>query len=158
MSNSAIISTDSPLSPSAQTMLKRLLRAMIPASEEFQVPAADDEIIFADILQTGGKQLAVANRPLEALAEQLQASPEPTSEDDADPLAEQFRSEQPELAGLLTMLTMQCYYRDDRVMKSLEMPVRAPFPEGYAVDDGDYSLLDPVRARGPIYRRVPDDH
>jgi hypothetical protein len=154
MSDSEIIGSDSPLSPSAQSALKRLLRAMIPASEEFAVPGADDDAIFADILRTGGGQLAVANPLLESLAKQIPDYPE--TEDGGDPLAEQFRREHADLAGLLTMLTMQCYYRDDRVMRSLEMPVRAPFPEGYEIDDGDYSLLDPVRARGRIYRQVPD--
>lgn len=157
MSNSEIISSDGPLSSPAREVLKRLLRAMIPASEEFQVPAADDDAIFADILHTGGKQLTIANRALESLAQQIPDYPVSDAEGDGDPLADRFRSEHPDLASLLTMLTMQCYYRDDRVMKSLHIPVRPPFPEGYEIDDGDYSLLDPVRARGAIYRRVSDD-
>ena len=31
----------------------------------------------------------------------------------------------------------------------------APFPKGYALEQGDWSLLDPVRARGRIWRGVP---
>jgi hypothetical protein len=55
---------------------------------------------------------------------------------------------------LLTRIILQCYYRDDRVMRSLEMEVRPPFPQGFAVEQGDWSLLDPVRARPPLYREV----
>ena len=69
--------------------------------------------------------------------------------------AEQFRTAHPELAGLAISLICQCYYRDERVLTSLGMAPRPPFPEGFEVEDGDWSLLDPVRARGPIYRSVP---
>ena len=44
--------------------------------------------------------------------------------------------------------------RSARVLESLGTPPRPPFPEGYEVDQGDWSLLDPVRNRGPIYRPV----
>lgn len=152
MSNSTIISSDSPLSPDAKSALLTLLRAMIPASEAFNVPGADDPDIVADVLRTGGAALALLNEPLEALQAQFAAQPE-----QQDAQIETFRSQQSELISLLTMLTLQCYYRDDRVMASLEMEPRPPFPEGYEVADGDYSLLDPVRARGVIYRPVPDD-
>lgn len=152
MSNSTIISSDSPLSPDAKSALLTLLRAMIPASEAFNVPGADDPDIVADVLRTGGAGLALLNEPLEALQAQFAAQPE-----QQDAQIETFRSQQSELTSLLTMLTLQCYYRDDRVMASLEMEPRPPFPEGYEVADGDYSLLDPVRARGVIYRPVPDD-
>lgn len=39
-------------------------------------------------------------------------------------------------------------------MRSLGMEVRAPFPKGFDVEPGDWSLLDPVRARAPFYRPV----
>jgi hypothetical protein len=43
-----------------------------------------------------------------------------------------------------------CYYRDDRVMVSLGLEARPPFPKGYVLEQGDWSLLDPVRARKPF--------
>jgi hypothetical protein len=36
---------------------------------------------------------------------------------------------------------------------SLGMEPRAPFPKGFEVEQGDWSLLDPVRARPKLYRR-----
>ena len=63
-----------------------------------------------------------------------------------------FRADEPELAGVMEAVTARCYYRDDRVMASIGIEIRPPFPEGYEVEAGDLSLLDPVRARGPIWR------
>jgi hypothetical protein len=57
------------------------------------------------------------------------------------------------LAALVRVVLL-CYYRDDRVMRSLGQEPRPPFPKGHVVEQGDWSLLDPVRARPPIYRRV----
>ena len=54
----------------------------------------------------------------------------------------------------LTRAVAQCYYRDARIMQSLGMEVRPPFPEGFQVEQGDWSMLDPVRARKPFYRRT----
>ena len=58
------------------------------------------------------------------------------------------------MAAILELVIAQCYYRDDRVMRAIGMEPRAPFPKGYDVEQGDWSLLDPVRARGKIYRDV----
>jgi hypothetical protein len=50
-----------------------------------------------------------------------------------------------EALASLTRITLQCYYRDDRVMRSLGMEPRSPFPEGFELEQGDWSPLDPVR-------------
>jgi hypothetical protein len=52
-------------------------------------------------------------------------------------------------------VVLQCYYRDDRVLRSLGLELRAPFPIGYTLEEGDWSLLDPVKARPPTLRRAP---
>ncbi|MGY6645572.1 MAG: hypothetical protein ACXIVD_10155, partial [Salinarimonas sp.] len=46
----------------------------------------------------------------------------------------------------------RAYYRDARVLASLGMEERAPFPEGYEVETSDWDLLKPVAARGQIFR------
>jgi hypothetical protein len=56
---------------------------------------------------------------------------------------------------LLQRLVLHCYYRDDRVMISLGMEARPPFPKGYEVEQGDWSLLDPVRAMPKLWRDAP---
>ena len=57
------------------------------------------------------------------------------------------------LAALVRVVLL-CYYRDDRVMRSLGQEPRPPFPKGHVVEQGDWSLLDPVRARARMYRVV----
>jgi hypothetical protein len=49
---------------------------------------------------------------------------------------------------------LQCYYRDDRVLRSLGLELRPPFPKGYELEAGDWSLLDPVKARPSVLRRT----
>jgi hypothetical protein len=44
------------------------------------------------------------------------------------------------------------YYQDPRILALLGMPARPPHPEGYELEAGDLSLLDPVRRRGKLYR------
>jgi hypothetical protein len=39
-------------------------------------------------------------------------------------------------------------------MRSLGMEPRPPFPTGHEVEQGDWSLLDPVRKRAKFYRDV----
>ena len=52
-------------------------------------------------------------------------------------------------------MVLQCYYRDDRVLRSLGLELRPPFPQGYVLEQGDWSLLDPVKKRPPFWRKVP---
>src|ERR1700704_1359413 len=59
----------------------------------------------------------------------------------------------PALAAIARVILL-CYYRDDRVMHSLGQEPRPPFPKGHTVEQGDWSLLDPVRARSRMYRPV----
>lgn len=47
---------------------------------------------------------------------------------------------------------IQCYYQDERVLKALGLECRAPFPDGFNVPDGDFTLLEQVYKRGEIYR------
>jgi hypothetical protein len=47
---------------------------------------------------------------------------------------------------------LQCYYRDDRVLRSLNIEPVAPFPKGRLLEQGDWSLLDAVRLRPQMWR------
>lgn len=150
-----ISSSDQLLSDAGQTILRALAGAIIPASEAHGVPGADDETIFADLMSSAGptmKFIAEHLGILEELAGGGGFLDAPLTEQVA--LAENFRAAHPEAMAVIVSLIAQCYYRDPRVLESLGTPARPPFPEGYAIDQGDWSLLDPVRARGPIYRPV----
>jgi hypothetical protein len=77
--------------------------------------------------------------------------------DDArrDAVAQEFRKHGGTAAATLVRVVLQCYYRDDRVLRSLGLELRAPFPKGYVLPEGDWSLLDPVKARSGTLRRAP---
>ena len=56
-------------------------------------------------------------------------------------------------AVTLGRVIVGAYYRDDRVLLSLGVEARAPFPKGYALEQGDWSLLDAVRNTPPLLAR-----
>lgn len=127
---------------------------IIPASDEYKVPAADDPAIQADILNTLGRDSAMVRQALDQLA---RLAGKPLSALDPakrDVIAQEFRATGGAAAATLVRVVLQCYYRDDRVLRSLGLELRAPFPKGYVLEDGDWSLLDPVKARPASLRRA----
>jgi hypothetical protein len=58
------------------------------------------------------------------------------------------------MIAALGRAVLQCYYRDDRVVRALGLEPRAPFPRGHSVEQGDWSLLDAVRGRPRMWRDV----
>jgi hypothetical protein len=132
--------------------LRCLAEMMIPTSAEYGVPSAGDEAIFGEILQSVGCDTG----PVIAVLQTLDAlSGGPFADLDPqrrDAVAYQVRETGGGALTYLTRVILQCYYRDDRVMRSLGMEPRPPFPKGFDVEEGDWSLLDPVRARPKLYR------
>ena len=129
-----------------QAALANLVAQIIPASKIYNQPAADDPEIFADILTSGAElRLCLAS----ALDYLMGVTAMGATKADA------FRQAFPVEAELIQNLTVQCYYRDARVMRALNIEVRPPFPLGYAQEPNDLTLLDPVRAKGEIYRKAP---
>jgi hypothetical protein len=139
--------------------LAALLNWMVPSSETHKVPGAGDEKIFKDILATGEaheQALIGSSTALDAIAnESHQTDFLNLPEEECAAVAEAFIKAQPDLVMLLTTLIARCYYLDDRVMRSLDMEPRAPWPGGFEVEQGDWSLLDPVRKRPAFYREAP---
>jgi hypothetical protein len=126
---------------------------MIPSSERYAVPGGDDEVIFADILKSLGRHredIGLALQRLAVLAGGAFADLPPERQ---LIVANELRAEGGLPLAALTRMILLCYYRDDRVMRSLGQEPRPPFPLGHVVEQGDWSLLDPVRKRAPFYRR-----
>ena len=140
---------------SAQRNDLRIVAAMIvPASDEYRVPGADDPAIQADILATLGRDTALVTQALDHLA---RLASKPLAELDTarrDAVATEFRATGGAAAATLVRVVLQCYYRDDRVLRSLGLELRAPFPKGYVLEQGDWALLDPVKARAGALRRA----
>jgi len=148
------MSVDSPLSPTQCDDLRAIASVMIPASAEFDVPGANDPAIQADILATLGRDANLVQEALDVLA-QLAGQPL-ASLDQArrEAVALELRANGGAAVATLTRVILQCYYRDDRVVRSLGLEPRPPYPKGHELEEGDWSLLDPVRARAPMWRRV----
>ena len=127
---------------------------IVPASAKYGVPGADDDAIFADIVGSSGRDLAevrAALAKLRTLAGGAFAGLDPSYRVQ---IATELRAERARPVAVLTRIVLLCYYRDDRVMISLGLEPRAPFPKGHVLEQGDWSLLDPVRARPPFWRRA----
>ena len=134
--------------------LRTVAAMIIPASDGYKVPGADDPAIQADMLATLGRDTAMVRQALDHLA---RLAGQPLADLDAarrDAVAREFRASGGETAAVLVRVVLQCYYRDDRVLRSLGLELRAPFPKGYTLEQGDWSLLDPVKARPSTLRRA----
>jgi hypothetical protein len=145
------------LSTDQRRSLRCLAEMMIPASDEYGVPSAGDDKIFADILRSFGRdaeQVIAVLRTLDGLAAGHFADLDPQQR---EAVAARLHETGGEALMSLGRIILQCYYRDDRVMRSLGMDPRPPYPKGFEVEQGDWSLLDPVRARPKLYRDAPTD-
>jgi hypothetical protein len=147
------MTADSPLTPTQAADLCAVAGFIIPASMEFDVPGADDPRIQADMIATLGRDAPLVREALDLLA---RLAGVPFAE--LDPARrEAVATELRQVGGLavaaLTRVVLQCYYRDDRVVRSLGLEPRPPYPKGHVLPDGDWSLLDPVRARPTMWRR-----
>ena len=134
--------------------LRALAGAIIPPSETYGVPGADDELIFNDILGSLGRDRDDVCRALAHLARFAGGAFADLEPERRAATATAFREAGGAPLAALVRVVLLCYYRDDRVMRSLGQEPRPPFPRGHVVEQGDWSLLDPVRARPPMYRPV----
>ena len=134
--------------------LRTIAAMIIPESAEYRVPGADDSRIQADILATLGRDTKQVAAALDHLARLAGTPLAELSEAKRDAVVQEFRISGGSPAAILARVILQCYYRDDRVLRSLGLELRAPFPRGHVLEDGDWSLLDPVRARARSLRQV----
>jgi len=142
------------LSSAQQDDLRTVAGMMIPSNDEYKVPGADDAAIQADIIATLGRETETMRRALDHLA---RLAGKPLA--DLDParraaVATEFRATGGAAAAALIRVVLQCYYRDDRVLRSLGIELGAPFPRGHVLPDGDWSVLDPAKAKGGSLRRA----
>jgi len=145
---------ETTLSTSEIEDLRCLAGIIVPPSAKYDVPGADDATIFADITRSIGRDTDAVRAGLTRL--RALAGGSFASLDIARRLevATQLQSERNPPVGVISRIVLLCYYRDDRVMESLGLEPRPPFPKGHVVEQGDWSLLDPVRERAPFWRPV----
>jgi hypothetical protein len=145
---------DNVLTAAQRDNLRAVAAMIIPASAEYNVPGADDAAIQADIVATLGRDAEMVRTALDHLARLAGMSLSALGAAQREAVAGEFRASGGAPAAALTRVVLQSYYRDDRVVRSLGLEPRPPFPKGHALEQGDWSLLDPVKARPSMWRRT----
>ena len=144
--------SDAKLSTSELRDLRRLAAFMVPADAEYGVPGADDETIFADISLSLGRDAEAVRTALAMLRQIAGEDFCSLSAEKAETAAMALLSRDDPVVKALGRAVLQCYYRDDRVLRSLGIEPLAPFPRGRLLEQGDWSLLDAVRGRPQMWR------
>ena len=147
--------TDISLSNDETDDLRCLAAMIIPASTRHGVPGADDKAIFADILRSFGRDHEAIRTGIAEARAGAGGALDSLDPPARDALADRLQAENTPQMAVITRSVLLCYYRDDRVLLSLGLEPRAPFPKGHVVEQGDWSLLDPVRARPKMWRDAP---
>lgn len=151
-----VIASDSPYSTGERDVLRQVAGILIPASEEYHVPGADDEAIFARILVRAAERAESIKAGIEALDALARVRcNEGFLELNAAQQARLLRDEaNSRLLRQMIHCTATSYYEDGRVLASIGLKSKPPFPGGHEIEQGHWSLLDPVRARMPFYRNI----
>ena len=144
-------------SPEDVVIIRRIAGAIIGPSDEHGLPGANDEAITCRILQDGAKhEQAIHAAILEFAGEgTARMRLEGLGEAEFAESLRTFMSSRPAFAGLMIWLVAEAYYQDERVLESLGMEARPPFPKGHVVEQGDWSLLEPVKRMERLYREPP---
>jgi len=129
--------------------LREIAGTMVPADAELGVPGADDPAILADIVKSAGRDLPLVRK---AIAEIMAKSFVGLDRDGREALINDMYAGRAAPIMALGRVILGAYYRDDRVLLALRQEARAPFPKGYTLEQGDWSLLDTVRKRPPLWR------
>jgi hypothetical protein len=144
--------SDAELTTRESRNLQRLAGFMVPADAAYGVPGADDEIIFADIVASLGRDREAVRTALAMLQEIAGEDFCSMGTVKAEAAAMVLLGRDDPAVKALGRAVLQCYYRDDRVVRSLGIEPLAPFPKGRLLEQGDWSLLDAVRGRPQMWR------
>jgi hypothetical protein len=132
--------------------LRLIAGMMIPTSSG--LPGADDDAIFADIARSLGRDTGQVRDALAWLDTHCGGRFSTAAANVREQAVTRLRAEGGARLQALHRVVPQCYHRDDRVMRAFGMEPRPPFPQGFEVEQGDWSLLVPVRARPKLFRPV----
>jgi hypothetical protein len=138
-----------PLTDMERTIFRRLVGIMIPSEPEMALPCADDPLIFDDCLSSLGRD---ATAICTIIAELLLSGFVDLSDEAAELAAMALLRESRVEVQTLSRVVVAAYYRDDRVMLAYGREPRPPFPRGHTLVQGDWGLLEVVKAKPPLWR------
>lgn len=145
--------TDTAFSDTEIQDLRDIVGIMIPADATLGMPGADDPAILADIVASLGRDLGPVREAVSAIVARPGGAFATMDIDGREGLIGEYVANGGTAGAALARVVLSAYYRDDRVLLALGMEPRAPFPKGHVLEQGDWSLLDPVRRRAPFWRR-----
>lgn len=136
--------------------LKRLADAVISEAQELALPGAGDAQIFARFLnKASGREDRIRSAMTDFLGESGGIAAVASLDDEAfHAITMEWQNIRHPFLTRITSLIAHAYYEDPRVLRAYNKDARAPFPKGHDVPQGDWSLLDNVRGRPPIYREA----
>jgi hypothetical protein len=132
--------------------LRDIAGAMVPADASLGMPGADDPAILADLVKSLGRDLPRVREAIAAIMRESGGDFAGLDRDRREAFINDYHARGGAPAMALGRVILAAYYRDDRVLISLGLEARSPFPKGHTVEQGDWSLLDPVRRRAPFWR------
>jgi hypothetical protein len=138
-----------------QDALNALLDYMIPADETRGLPAGSQAQIERVLpSQVSMESLIDLASKLNDLVNQQSVHLSALGADWFWQLVQSHRQDVDPILQEIGKWLLMAYYTDPRVRDAIGVGARAPFPVGYVVHEGNLDLLEPVFARGPIYRNV----
>ena len=151
-----VIASDSPYSIEEREALRHVAGILIPASEEYNVPGADDDAIFARMLVLAAEQAVSIKAGIQALDTLARTRHDEGFAGLNSALQTALLRDETSASLLRQMVhcTATAYYQDGRVLTSIDLKSTPPFPGGHEIEQGNWSLLDPVKARAPFYRNM----
>ena len=151
-----LIASDNSFSTWEREVLRGVAGTLIPASDEYGIPGADDEAIFARILVLAAGRSESIKSGVAALNALAREHRDQGFLDANRPQQVALLRDEASSGFLRQMIycTATSYYQDGRVLESIDLKSTPPFPGGHEIEQGDWTLLDPVKARAPFYRRV----
>ncbi len=148
---------ESRLSDAEIRDLGEVAGTMIPEDPVSGMPGANDPAILDDIVNSVGRDLVLVREALAAITAKSGGAFADKDRDSREALINDWYASGGASAAALGRVILGAYYRDDRVLLALGHEARSPFPKGYVLEQGDWSLLDVVRKRPSFWRddRVP---
>jgi hypothetical protein len=148
------------LSPDERAALSSVLDEIIPRGADGRLPGAGEAGIVTAIEQAQRRSpelRAAIDAGLSALGALLEDRGVANLSGLAGPqrleVMNELAARAPTFVPGLVFHTYVAYYQHDDVVRALGLEPRPPYPRGYALEEGDLSLLDPVRRRDPLFRR-----
>jgi len=145
-------------SDAQRAVLNRLADLLIPASRDGRMPAASGLDLFTEPGVLSVRDRAVFEHGLAEIEARAQArhgsSATALTDAQAMALVDALRTDSPAFIQAFTVQTTGRYLMHETVMPLIGLPARPHWPQGHVVEEGDWSLIDVVRARPKLYRKV----